>query len=55
MSESTTGALPQAAVFPFIVGCGRSGTTLVRAILDSHPEMLIPAETKFILAMARRR
>ena len=43
--------------FPFIVGCGRSGTTLLRAMLDSHPELAVPAETKFIARMgaARRR
>jgi Sulfotransferase family len=41
--------------FPFIVACGRSGTTLVRAILDSHPDMAIPPETHFILSMLVRR
>ena len=30
---------------PFIVGVGRSGTTLMRLMLDSHPELCIPAET----------
>jgi hypothetical protein len=34
--------------FPFIVGVGRSGTTLLRAILDSHPDMAIPGESHFI-------
>lgn len=29
---------------PFIVGCGRSGTTLLRSMLDSHPELAIPGE-----------
>ena len=42
-------------VFPFFVGCGRSGTTLLRAMFDSHPEMSIPPETQFILSMAIRR
>lgn len=40
---------------PFVVGRGRSGTTLVRAILDSHPDMAIPDETHFIMALARNR
>lgn len=42
-------------VFPFFVGCGRSGTTLLRAIFDSHPAMSMPAETQFILSMGMRR
>ena len=35
---------------PFIVGCGRSGTTLLRSILDSHPDMAIPGENDFLLS-----
>lgn len=31
----------------FIVGCGRSGTTLLRNVLCSHPDVLIPPETSF--------
>jgi hypothetical protein len=36
-------------MFPsfFIVGCGRSGTTLLRNVLCSHPDVLIPPETSF--------
>jgi hypothetical protein len=41
--------------FPFIVGVGRSGTTLLRAILDTHPSIAIPGESHFIPAMATRR
>lgn len=33
---------------PFIVGVGRSGTTLLRLMLDAHPELAIPPETHFI-------
>ncbi|MGH8773902.1 MAG: sulfotransferase [Jiangellaceae bacterium] len=40
-------------VFPFFVGSGRSGTTLVRAIFDSHPELAIPDEVSFIIRFAR--
>lgn len=43
------------AVFPFFVGCGRSGTTLLRAMIDSHPMFAVPAETQFILTLAERR
>jgi len=31
----------------FIVGCARSGTTLLRSILSSHPNISIPRETSF--------
>jgi len=56
MSEQLQGtATSQRAPFPFVVGCGRSGTTLVRAMLDSHPELAVPAETKFIVTMAKMR
>jgi Sulfotransferase family len=41
--------------FPFIVGCGRSGTTLVRAMGDGHPELAVPPESHFVVPMARRR
>lgn len=44
-----------AAVFPFFVGCGRSGTTLLRAIFDSHPDLTIPNESRFIPTLASRR
>ena len=29
----------------FIVGCERSGTTLLMVYLDSHPELVIPPES----------
>lgn len=32
---------------PFIVGVARSGTTLLRMMLDSHPALAIPPETHF--------
>jgi hypothetical protein len=31
--------------FLFVLGSGRSGTTLLVAMLDSHPDLAIPAET----------
>ena len=33
---------------PFIVGSPRSGTTLLRLMLDSHPDLAIPPETWFL-------
>ena len=33
---------------PFIVGVGRSGTTLLRLMLDAHPNLAIPPETVFV-------
>jgi hypothetical protein len=35
---------------PIIVGSPRSGTTLLRFMIDSHPEMAIPPETGFLTA-----
>lgn len=36
---------------PFIVGSPRSGTTLLRLMLDSHPDLAIPPETGFLPAI----
>ena len=33
---------------PFVVGVNRSGTTLLRLMLDSHPQLTIPPETHFV-------
>lgn len=41
--------------FPFVVGVARSGTTLLRLMLDRHPELAIPPESYFPLALLRRR
>lgn len=38
---------------PFIVGLSRSGTTLLRLMLDAHPELAIPPETHFIPEVAK--
>jgi hypothetical protein len=42
-------------VFPFIVGCARSGTTLLRAMFDAHSEIAIPGESYFAVWLGRRR
>lgn len=41
------------APFPFFVGCGRSGTTLVRAMFDSHPNMAVVYESFFVSRLLR--
>jgi hypothetical protein len=38
---------------PFVVGVPRSGTTLLRLMLDAHPELTIPPETHFIPGVIR--
>lgn len=38
---------------PFVVGVARSGTTLLRLMLDAHPELSIPHETHFLPAVLR--
>lgn len=37
----------------FIVGCGRSGTTLLRVLLNRHPEVAIPLESLFMVDYLR--
>jgi hypothetical protein len=43
------------SVFPFFVGCGRSGTTLLRAMFDSHPDLAVAHETYFALWLGSNR
>jgi hypothetical protein len=33
---------------PIVVGCPRSGTTLLAVMLDSHPKVAVPPETAFL-------
>lgn len=37
----------------FIIGCGRSGNTLLRAMLNQHPQIAIPLESLFIIDYLR--
>lgn len=39
---------------PMIVGVPRSGTTLLRLMLDAHPQLAIPPETGFLLEAPQR-
>lgn len=39
-------------MFPIIVGCERSGTTMLRAMIDSHPLVAVPPESHFLADLA---
>lgn len=43
-----------APALDFIIGCPRSGTTLLRAMLDSHPLVAVPPESYFTVKALRR-
>lgn len=47
-SRRSRGRQRQGPPVPFIVGVTRSGTTLLRLMLDAHPELAIPPETHFV-------
>ena len=40
--------------FPFIVACGRSGTTMLRVMFELHPDIAIPPESYFPVSFRRR-
>ncbi len=39
----------------FVVGAARSGTTLLRLMLDAHPSFALPPESHFVVTLAARR
>ena len=41
--------------YVFIVGCPRSGTTLLKRMVDSHPSIAIPTETHWIPRFYKKR
>ena len=41
--------------FPFVVGSIRSGTTLLRLMLDAHPDLAVPPESYFPRRLWRKR
>ena len=50
--ETDVAAGPGRAESPiFVVGCHRSGTTLTRYILDTHPSIACPPESKYLSAL----
>jgi hypothetical protein len=48
-ADARGGSMPP---MPVIVGAPRSGTTLLRLMLDAHPDLAIPPETGFLPALA---
>src|SRR5688572_17943983 len=40
--------------FPFIVACGRSGTTMLRVMFEQHPDMAVPPESYFPVSFHRQ-
>jgi LPS sulfotransferase NodH len=44
---------PERPPAPFVVGVPRSGTTLLRLMLDAHPDLAIPPETHFLPKLIR--
>jgi hypothetical protein len=48
------GALARRRPAPFVVGVNRSGTTLLRLMLDAHPDLAIPPETHFVPDVIRK-
>lgn len=49
-----TGARGAGPGFLFLVGRGRSGTTLLKAMLDAHPEVSVAPEALFVMNAHRR-
>jgi Sulfotransferase family len=49
-AEAPADAIPghEGPPAPFVVGVTRSGTTLLRMMLDAHPQLTIPPETHFL-------
>ena len=39
----------------FVIGCPRSGTTLLRVMLNAHPSIAIPPENRFVIPLYRKR
>lgn len=49
MAKPEAGAAPGAeAPFVFVVGCPRSGTTLLQRMLDAHPDLAVANDTHFV-------
>ncbi len=55
MSFSTHETLGPRGPRFFVVGCPRSGTTMLRLMLDSHPKIAVPPESHFVVGLCRHR
>src|SRR5688572_7886748 len=51
MTFSGTANSNQRNPYVFVVGCPRSGTTLLQRMLDSHPDLSVATDTHFITRM----
>lgn len=50
------GGVAQATDRPIVIaGCARSGTTMLQMMLDRHPRIAVPSETRFLIGLHRRR
>ena len=47
-APGSVAATPRRPALPVVVGCPRSGTSLMAVMLDSHAELAVPPETSFI-------
>ena len=47
--------MPETSAPVFVIGCPRSGTTLLTLMLSSHSRIAIPPETRFLLPVFRAR
>ena len=47
-AHGTAPAARRRPPLPVVVGCPRSGTSLLAVMLDSHPEVAVPPETTFL-------
>ena len=47
-TRRASGRGPERVPAPFVVGVNRSGTTLLRMMLDAHPDLTVPPETHFV-------
>jgi hypothetical protein len=48
-------ATPEPPPFLFVVGAGRSGTSLLRTVLDGHSHLAVSHEGRFVYPLSRRR
>ena len=54
MSEQRQIVEPVDLPIVFILGKGRSGTTLLQTMLDAHPNTIAPIESRFVVHFKNR-
>jgi hypothetical protein len=47
-APASAAVTPRRLPLPVVVGCPRSGTSLLAVMLDSHPDLAVPPETSFV-------